>query len=117
MAPKQEPKDEAIDPALRRPSQPKTDKGTALKSITAFRRATAWQIHRWPLIKQTIEYKARVHLPKSYLAKDGEDVRIIWPGQDLHQFVHKHYIDPVDRTALTEGVANFVTDDDVSSRK
>ena len=57
------------------------------------RRVSAWQIHRWPLEKRLVNERTRVHLPRTYLAKDGIDVRVVRPGQDLNQFVHRYYFE------------------------
>ncbi|KAI0077609.1 hypothetical protein K474DRAFT_1071249 [Panus rudis PR-1116 ss-1] len=93
------------------------DKAAALKSISEFRRATAWQLHRWPLNKHVVEDRVKVHLPRSYLAKDGEDIKTIWAGEDLNQFVHKHYAEAVDIKELPATMANFVTDDRVRAHR
>lgn len=112
-----EPK-EATIPA---PAKPKVDEGErkkALEVISKFRQATAWQVHRWPLEKRTIDRKTKIHLPRSYLATAGEDVETVWPGSDLNQVVHQHYIQPLD--ADSEGFpesANFVAPDAVMVKR
>ena len=131
--PKAEPKDEVPSQILKPiPPTPSTDKATALKSLTGYRRASAWQIHRWPLKKHSIYEKSRVYFPRSYLAKDGSEVKVIWPGMDLNQFVHNHYDEivnksgsggggdgdmDVDESKIRVTSADFVTDDGVCPRK
>ncbi|KAK7683065.1 hypothetical protein QCA50_013737 [Cerrena zonata] len=125
--PKAEPKDDGPSQVLKPiPPQPQTDKATALKTTTGYRRASAWQIHRWPLRKHVMQEKSRVHFPRSYLAKDGMEIKVIWPGTDLNQFVHNHYAEPldsgggdmeVDESKIQVKSADFVTDDGVCPRK
>ncbi|KAI0937687.1 hypothetical protein AcW1_001497 [Taiwanofungus camphoratus] len=124
MAPKEEPR-EAVLPPAPAPSAPNkppaksaaNTKGRddALKTIATARRATAWQIHRWPLEKRIVHERTRVHLPRTYLGTDGEDVRAVHAGADLNQFVHRHYLAPVERAQL--GRTNFVTADTVVARR
>ncbi|KAF9456717.1 hypothetical protein BDZ94DRAFT_1275010 [Collybia nuda] len=40
--------------------------------------------------------RVQIHLPRSYLTKDGEDVRTISMGEDINQFVHRYYLESVD---------------------
>jgi hypothetical protein len=87
----------------------------SLKSITDVRRATAWQLHRWPIEKSVIWNRANLHLPRTYLAKDGEDVRVVRGGSDLNQVVHQHYLEQVDATRNTW--VNFVHADNVVARR
>lgn len=128
--PKSEPKDGASARIPKpTPVKPQTDKATALKSMLGYRRASAWQIHRWPLRKHVIYEKSRVYLPRSYLAKDGMEIKVIWPGMDLNQFVHNHYKEMLGSGASDGGdgdvgeskikvtSADFVTDDGVCPRK
>lgn len=117
MTTKYEPKEATITT----PSKPKIDEGErkkALEIILKFRQATAWQVHRWPLEKKIVDRKTKIHLPRSYLATAGEDVKTVWPGSDLNQIVHQHYIQPlkVDSNALPRS-ANFVTPDDVMVKR
>jgi len=122
MAIKIEPKVEAIDPVLlltppkKKPSQPEIsagDKAAAVKSITDFKRASAWSLHRWPL------------------GSDGIDVQVIWPGMDLNQVIHQYYYEEI----VNEGkessrprkgkvpeqwkrnASNFVAEDNIQARR
>ena len=89
MTIKREPKDTASIP----PSKPIDEKARkeAAKDLTKMRRLTAWSVHRWPVERRVVQRRTRVHLPRSYLAKDGVDVRIINAGSDLNQFIFRHY--------------------------
>ncbi|KAF9802233.1 hypothetical protein IEO21_09921 [Rhodonia placenta] len=113
---KQEPQESLLPPGPK--SKPANEKARkdALKSITATRRASAWQIHRWPLDKRVLLSRTRVHLPRTYLGRDGEDVRVVREGQDLNQFVHRHYFEELDEARKSEWI-NFVTPDGVVSRR
>ncbi|GJE86720.1 hypothetical protein PsYK624_028010 [Phanerochaete sordida] len=115
---KAEPKETTI-PA---PAKPKVDEGErkkALEVISKFRQATAWQVHRWPLEKKTVDHKTKIHLPRSYLATAGEDVKTVWAGSDLNQIVHQHYFDALDLVSdeIPKKSANFVTPDAVTVRR
>ena len=104
------------------PPKPKADPGErskALKAISDHRKATAWEIHRWPIDKKLVQERTKIHLPRSYLATAGEDVKTVWPGQDLNQVVHQHYfqnLDGKDET-LPQEYSNFVTPDAVTVRR
>ena len=123
-APKQEPQ-EAVLPPPKRPAATEKARKEALKTITAVRRVSAWQIHRWPLEKRIVNERTRVHLPRTYLAKDGIDVRVVRPGQDLNQFVHRHYSEQLGLKDTRGGKeeeewrnwVNFVTPDGVLKRR
>ena len=118
---KEEPQDVALPP--KRTVATEKARKEALKTITAVRRVSAWQIHRWPLEKRPVNERTRVHLPRTYLAKDGIDVRVVRPGQDLNQFVHRYYSEQLgekkDGKEEEEGKdwVNFVTPDGVLKRR
>lgn len=123
MAAKEEPQ-EAVLPPAKRPAVNEKARKDALKTITAVRRVSAWQIHRWPYEKRVVNERTRVHLPRTYLAKDGVDVRVVRPGQDLNQFVHRYYWEAIgkerpDAKGEQEGKewVNFVTPDAVLQRR
>jgi hypothetical protein len=107
---------------LPEPLKTKIDPGErskALKAISDHRKAVAWQIHRWPLDKKTVQEKTKIHLPRSYLAAAGEEVETVWPGDDLNQIVHHHYFQNLDdeNEALPTNSANFVTPDSITVRR
>ncbi|KAI9067815.1 hypothetical protein FKP32DRAFT_1672782 [Trametes sanguinea] len=103
VQPKTEPEDAVLPPADANPAPkppPKAAadkakeakaKNDALEQIAEYRRVTAWAIARWPLEKRVVHERVRVHLPRTYRARHGVDVRTVWPGTDLNQFVHRHY--------------------------
>ncbi|PCH45144.1 hypothetical protein WOLCODRAFT_77534 [Wolfiporia cocos MD-104 SS10] len=122
--PKEEPRDAVLPPAppvtkaAPKPSVDHKARKDALKSLSANRRASAWQIHRWPYEKRIVYGRTRVHLPRTYLAQDGVDVRIIRPGQDLNQFVHRYYLEEVEKDSKERGEwTNYVTADGVVARR
>jgi hypothetical protein len=90
-------------------------KAPALKSIIAVKRACAWKLHNWPMEKFIIRSRAKLHLPRSYLSQDGEDVESVFPGTDLNQFVHQYYLDHMDPESVSW--CNFVHSDKVVARR
>ncbi|KZT20835.1 hypothetical protein NEOLEDRAFT_1158436 [Neolentinus lepideus HHB14362 ss-1] len=92
------------------------DRKGAIDALTKIRRASAWQIHRWPLEKRIVEEKTRIHLPRSYLATDGEEERVVWPGEDLNQVVYEYYLESVNLKDGSDKV-NFVARDGVTPRR
>ncbi|CCM06806.1 uncharacterized protein FIBRA_09107 [Fibroporia radiculosa] len=118
--PKEEPQDVILPPPSTKTTATKKpdEKGRkdALKAITAHRRVSAWQIHRWPLEKRILSERVRVHLPRTYLAQEGEDVRVLRAGQDLNQFVFRHYSEEVTEEQKKERT-NFVTPDGIVARR
>ncbi|KAI0646173.1 hypothetical protein C8Q79DRAFT_1118681 [Trametes meyenii] len=118
VVPKPEPQDVSLPPAPApaptvpqqvqkskpnsKPAAPATTRDAALKEISEYRRVTAWSIHRWPLEKRIVHERTRVHLPRTYRARHGADVRTIYPDTDINQFVHAHYAEVV--PAEREGV-------------
>ena len=104
ITPKPEPTDTPLPP---KPAPDAKAKQAALKAHSEYRRAQAWAIARWPLEKRIVHQRARVHLPRTYLARNGSDVRVVYPGTDLNQFVHRHYCEEVesargDKSAMKE---------------
>ncbi|KAI0311221.1 hypothetical protein OF83DRAFT_1031502, partial [Amylostereum chailletii] len=97
------------------PSESDTARRDAAKALTSLRKTTAWALHRWPMERRPVRRRTKVHLPRSYLGRDGEDVRVVHPGTDLNQFVYRHY----DREAEgKEGaLTNYVSADKVSDKK
>ncbi|KAJ7167033.1 hypothetical protein C8R46DRAFT_269038 [Mycena filopes] len=87
----------------------------ALKALIAGKRARAWQLHAWPMEKFVLRQRARLHLPRSYLSRDGEDVQMVYPGTDINQLVHQYYLESVNPKS-NEWV-NFVHADDVTARR
>ncbi|PSR87344.1 hypothetical protein PHLCEN_2v5161 [Hermanssonia centrifuga] len=120
MAFKSEPIEPSLPPApIQKPPVDKEARSKALKIVTDYRRATAWQVHRWPYDKRVAEDKTKIHLPRSYLAKTGEDVKNVWAGADLNQIVHQHYIKTVKIEDLSTDrmKGNFVTPDNISAER
>ncbi len=120
MVIKSEPKPATIP----KPAPPKVDKeakGKATKEIGDHRKAIAWQVHRWPLEKRPVQEKTKLHLPRSYLSKAGEDVKILWPGEDLNQAVHNHYMQYLagdeEEKLEARNCANFVAEDAITKRR
>lgn len=112
---KQEP---VVDPSLLLPADSDVAqklKKPSLETITGVRRAFAWQLARWPLEKNVIWDRAKIHLPRSYLSKDGEDIRAIHPGSDINQVVHHHYLEEVN--PKNDAWVNFVHADKVVSKR
>lgn len=106
VVPKPEPEDTVLPPApapapapppahtkSSKPDPAPKTRADALKEISGVRRVTAWSIHRWPLEKRVVQERTRVHLPRTYRARHGADVRTVFPGTDLNQFVHGHYME------------------------
>lgn len=97
------------------------DKSNAMKEVADYRKAIAWQIHRWPLEKRVVAEKTKIHLPKSLRATAGVDVKTLWPGDDLNQVVHNHYAQRL--TEDDEGklkarnCENFVASDGLTMRR
>ncbi|KAJ7097171.1 hypothetical protein B0H15DRAFT_773689 [Mycena belliarum] len=90
-------------------------KGPALKSLIDVRRAGAWQLHIWPMEKFVVRKRGRLHLPRSYLAKDGEDMQTVHEGTDLNQLVHQYYLESIDPGSVAW--VNFVHADNVVARR
>ncbi|KAF8837810.1 hypothetical protein BDN67DRAFT_991598 [Paxillus ammoniavirescens] len=114
------PKIESQDPKLPADT-PKTlvsDKElkAAVKSLTDTARAMAWSVYRWPIGRRTCQYSTKIHLPRTYLSTNGEDIRPVREGIDINQFVHRHYMDIID-TEKNPGWINYVHTDDVVSRR
>ena len=107
-----------------KPAPPKMDKeakGKATKEIGDHRKAIAWQIHRWPLEKRIVQEKTKLHLPRSYLAKAGEELKTLWPGEDLNQAVHNYYMEHLvgdeEEKLKAKKCANFVAEDSITMRR
>ena len=115
---KSEPKEASLPPAPKSKADP-GERSKALKAIADHRKAIAWQVHRWPLDKKTVQERTKIHLPRSYLATAGEDVKTVWPGQDLNQIVHRHYFQNLggEIEMLPANSANFVTPDHVTVKR
>ncbi|KAJ6612516.1 hypothetical protein B0H10DRAFT_2177371 [Mycena sp. CBHHK59/15] len=90
-------------------------KKSSLQSINAVKRASAWQLHTWPMEKFIIRSRAKMHLPRSYLSKDGEDVLNVHPDTDVNQFVHQYYLEHIDPKNVPW--VNFVHADNVVARR
>ncbi|KAG6838192.1 hypothetical protein C0991_001149 [Blastosporella zonata] len=108
----------SVVPALLIPEeapQAQKEKKGSLQTITDLRRAQAWELARWPLAKNVHWDRGRIHLPRSYLSRDGEDTRTVHPGTDLNQLVHHYYIEEVD-TKWNDWV-NYVHMDKVVAKR
>jgi len=99
----------------------KEAKSKALKEIGDHRKAIAWQVHRWPIDKRVVQEKTKIHLPRSYLAKAGADIKTVWPGDDLNHVVHQHYMSGLvgdeEEKLKARNCANFVTEDGLTTRR
>ena len=110
-------------PKASRSKQPtdisKEAKAAARKAMWDYRKEIAWPIYRWPLEKRVVEERTKLHLPRSYLAQAGEDVKTVWPGMDLNQVVHRHYTEAIPpkedggKDWVDREGANFVAGDGV----
>lgn len=117
-APKAEPTETRVLRAAPQPSQiDSRELAKTRDAISKHRKAIAWQVHRWPLDKKIIDYRTEIHLPRSYCAADGEDVKTVWAGADLNQVVHQHYAELLgDKTVLAHN-SNFVTPDSITVKR
>ncbi|KAI0708119.1 hypothetical protein C8T65DRAFT_576390 [Cerioporus squamosus] len=95
VAPKSEPKESTLPPApalsAKEQKELEQARNGALKTIAEHRRAIAWPIGKWPVEKRVVYTRTRVYLPRTYLARYGSDIRAVYPGTDLNQFIHRHY--------------------------
>ncbi|TCD64022.1 hypothetical protein EIP91_004656 [Steccherinum ochraceum] len=115
-------KAEPVEPTIPKPPRKskdalEKDRQGALKSITEFRRATAWEVHRWPLTKFVLEERVKVHLPRSFRQRSGEEVKPVYAGVDLNQFVHNYYMEMIDVVSSPPSDANFVTEENIRARR
>ena len=78
-------------------------KAKARKALWDFRKATAWPVYRWPIEKRVVEEKTVLHLPRNYMALAGEDVVTLWPGMDVNQAIHRHYMGQAKEEMKEEG--------------
>ncbi|EIN09169.1 hypothetical protein PUNSTDRAFT_52529 [Punctularia strigosozonata HHB-11173 SS5] len=93
------------------------DRKEALKTLLSLKRAIAWPVNRWPLERKIADSKTRIHLPRTYLARNGVDTKLVREGTDLNVLVHQHYMEQVDLKTLDHGWVNFVTDEGVTARR
>ncbi|KAL6308754.1 hypothetical protein BKA93DRAFT_724996 [Sparassis latifolia] len=119
MAIKDEPRELALPKNAVKPSRPPPKPGSgekerqdALKQLRDYRRAAAWPVHRWPLEKCAALERTRIHLPRTYRARGGLEVRAVHSGADLNVLVHRFYLEE-----LCERGPNYVTADDVVPRR
>ncbi|GBE87756.1 hypothetical protein SCP_1104330 [Sparassis crispa] len=144
MAIKDEPRELALPKNAVKPSRPQPKPGSgekerqdALKQLRDYRRAAAWPVHRWPLEKCAALERTRIHLPRTYRARGGLEVRAVHSGADLNVLVHRFYLEEVrggekgrrdgdkerdvisrlDGVQLCERGPNYVTADDVVPRR
>ncbi|KZV76629.1 hypothetical protein PENSPDRAFT_622555 [Peniophora sp. CONT] len=113
MTIKNEPRDTVKIP----PPKPVDEKARkdAAKDLTKMRRLTAWSVHRWPVERRVVHRRTRVYLPRSYLAKDGVDVRTINAGSDINQFVFRHYEEMAEEKDREK--VNYVTEARIQESK
>ncbi|KAI6104155.1 hypothetical protein F5141DRAFT_1007296 [Pisolithus sp. B1] len=92
------------------------ERAAAVKSVSGLVRAFAWSIHRPPTERRVSEYRTNIHLPRTYLATKGEDVKHVQCGTDINRFVHAHYMES---PAIEEEKewTNFVHEDEVVTRR
>ncbi|KAH7905276.1 hypothetical protein BJ138DRAFT_1165080 [Hygrophoropsis aurantiaca] len=117
MKPKVEKKEVKLsfpNESTKKPSSEERQK--AVKAMTDIARAFAWSVHRWPMDKRIAEYNTKIHLPRTYLSRKGEDTRGVRKGADVNQIVHRHYMDLLDLEKHGDWV-NYVHDDNVISRR
>ncbi|KAG6330244.1 hypothetical protein ID866_8846 [Astraeus odoratus] len=98
------------------PKPSEQERTAAAKSMAGFVKAFAWPVHRWPADRRICEDGTKIHLPRTYLATGGVDVRHVRRGADINQLVHRHYTESV---GDEEGHAwtNFVHSDEVIMRR
>ncbi|KAI0365965.1 hypothetical protein BV20DRAFT_953241 [Pilatotrama ljubarskyi] len=122
IVPKAEPQDAVLPPPASAPPPPQKpapdakQRDAALKEISDYRRVTAWPIHRWPLEKRIVQTRTRVHLPRTYRARHGSDVRTVYPGTDVNQFVHRHYSECKERWKREEW-PNYVAGEAILAKR
>ncbi|KAH9896722.1 hypothetical protein C8Q73DRAFT_643096 [Cubamyces lactineus] len=121
VVPKTEPQEPVLPPAPAPLPKPKPAidpkaRDAAKKELANHRRVTAWPVHRWPLEKRIVHERTRVHLPRTYRARHGSDVRAVWPGTDLNQFVHRYYSEGVGKR-LREEWPNYVAGEAVLAKR
>ncbi|KII84521.1 hypothetical protein PLICRDRAFT_45868 [Plicaturopsis crispa FD-325 SS-3] len=125
--PKDEPRDDPLPPLPKPPVKSDAElreeatareaaKAKAFKSLLDIRRASAWQVHRWPIDKRIANSRTRIHLPRTYLARIGVDIKPVREGVDLNQVVYRHYAEQAEEKAGEEWV-NYVHADRVVSRR
>lgn len=112
---KHEPVEARLPPAKSQPAVDPKEHKKALEAISKHRKAIAWQVGRYPLEKRVAEGRTKIHLPRSYLARHGEDVKAVWPGTDINQLVHAHYFELTE--ALVIENPNYVTPDNIDARR
>ncbi|KAI0349783.1 hypothetical protein OH77DRAFT_1414415 [Trametes cingulata] len=126
IIPKSEPQDAVLPPAPAPAPAPAPKpksapdakaRDAALKEISEYRRVTAWPIHRWPLEKRVVHARTRIHLPRTYRARHGSDVRTMYPGTDVNQFVHRHYAEGERERWRREGWPNFVAGEAILAKR
>ncbi|KAI0746633.1 hypothetical protein C8Q80DRAFT_1104905 [Daedaleopsis nitida] len=129
ITPKLEPKDTTLPPPpSKQHTNPegKTDaevqkeRDKALKTLSEHRRATAWPVGRRPLERRVVWARTRVHLPRTYLAREGSDVRTVQPGTEVNALVHRHYFEAVGRDGrrIEEGAwPNYVAAERIIARR
>ena len=116
-APKTEPTETRIPTASQPPQIDSKEQAKIRDAISKHRKAIAWQVHRWPLDKKIVDCRTKIHLPRSYCAADGEDVKNVWAGADLNQVVHQHYAEPLGEETSQAHNSNFVTPDSITVKR
>lgn len=112
---KHEPFEARLPLAMAKPAVDPKEHKKALEAISKHRKAIAWQIGRYPLEKRVAEERTKIHLPRSYLARHGEDVKTVWPGTDINQLVHAHYFELTEASVIE--TSNYVTPDNIDARR
>ncbi|KAF8909062.1 hypothetical protein CPB85DRAFT_1435807 [Mucidula mucida] len=100
-------------PSLALPADHATQKKSA-QDYTAQRRASAWPVNRWPLDRFFAPSRTRVHLPLSYLARDGLATKTVFPGEDVNHAVYRFY---AEEAKGGKGRVNYVHADSVDERR
>jgi predicted nucleotidyltransferase len=87
-----------------------------VKSVTDIQRAFAWPVYRHPLTKRILANRTTLHLPRSYLARDGEDTKVVYPGSDINMVVYNHYANEIPYEECAKWI-NFVHADTVINKR
>lgn len=132
MRPKDEPVDVALPAASNAPALTPEDEAARSKArsdAVKVRCRTAWSLNRWPLDfqRRIMSARTRVHLPREFKGVGGQDVKVIYEGQELNGFIHEWYSvaeGSEDREEAKDETkrkrrkkVNYVTADGISARR
>jgi hypothetical protein len=108
------PKDEATLRAAA--AKQEKDRKETCEMLISVKRAVAWPLNKWPVDKMVAERRTKIHLPRTYLARQGTDMKAVREGADVNILVHQHYMEQLDLKTLDRGWVNFVEDEGVIVR-